>query len=246
MNAMDLIYTFGALPLQGLLLYLMLRHRTFKAFPFFFTYTVILTVTGLGRFALRNTDHPYFYFYWVTEAIYALLGIAVLHEVYRAIFGNMKRAFWFRALFPIIVAGTLTLTILRTQGMFTGQVSLFAIILSSEMAVRLLQVALFVVLISLVAVLGLRWRQHAFGISAGFGIYASITLFTSTKLYEVGANFEELWGVVSVVSYFMVVLIWLWYFKGAPEPEKARAKHSPLSVHDLQQYKHALQKVWHI
>ncbi|HWF92176.1 MAG TPA: hypothetical protein VN684_07820, partial [Terriglobales bacterium] len=101
-------------------------------------------------------------------------------------------------------------------------------------------------LISLVAVLGLRWRQHAFGISAGFGIYASITLFTSTKLYEVGANFEERWGVVSVVSYFMVVLIWLWYFKGAPEPEKARAEYSPLSVHDLQQYKHALQKVRHI
>jgi hypothetical protein len=246
MNVMNLIYTFGALPLQGLLLYLMLRHRSYKAFPFFFTYTVFLTVTGLGRFALRNTNQPYLYFYWSTEAIYALLGIAVLHEVFRTIFGNMKHAFWFKAIFPVIVLGTLTLTILRTQGLFTGKVSLFAIILSSEMAVRLLQVALFLVLMCLVALLGLRWRQHAFGISAGFGIYATITLFTSTKLYEIGTNFEELWGIVSVVSYFVVVLIWLWYFKGAQEPERRRTEYPPLSVQDLQQYKQAMQKARHI
>jgi hypothetical protein len=243
MNHLATIFWYAIIPLQGVLLYFLVRNHYIRKFPFFFGYTSFSILSGIGRFALKDIYKPYLYFYWITEAMYALFGVAVLHEVYRAVFGNLKHAVWFRAIFPIAVVLTLALTILHVPGLFSGKNSLFTIITASEMGVRLLQVALFLVLICLVALFGLRWRQQAFGVSAGYGIYASVSLLASTKLYEIGSNFEQLWGVATVMSYTLAVAIWLWYFSHAPEPVKQRAEQPPLSAHDLEQYREAMQKV---
>lgn len=243
MNVFSTIFLWGMVPMQAALLYFLIRNHFVKSFPCFFIYTLFSIFTAIGRFALNSTNHPYFYFYWVTEALYALLGIGVLYEVFRAVFGNLKRAFWFRAIFPLAVICTMALTILHAPDLFSGKPSPLTVILASEMAVRLLQVGLFILLISLVALFGLRWRQQAFGISAGYGIYASVCLLASTKLYEVGTNFERIWGIATVLSYTIAVIIWLCYFNSAPERVELRAELPPLSVHDLAMYRDAMQKV---
>jgi hypothetical protein len=252
MNLLTAIFWWGTMPLQAVLLVFFVRNHFTKSFPAFFIYTCFSLVTGIGRLLLNHTVKPYLYFYWSTEAIYALLGIAVLYEVFKAVFGNLKHAFWFRAIFPVTVVCTLTLTFLHAPGLFTGTHSFSNVILvskilnvitASEMAVRFLQVALFVILIGSVALFGLRWRQQAFGISAGYGIYASVCLLASTKLYEIGTNFERVWGIATVLSYTVAGLIWVWFFSNKPEPVKRRAEHPPLSVRDLEQYRDAIQKV---
>ena len=231
------------MPLQAVLMWFIVRNQFVKIFPAFFIYTCFSLLTGIGRLLLTHTEKPYLYFYWSTEAIYALLGIAVLYEVYKTVFGNLKRAFWFKAIFPAAVVGALTLTFLHTPGLFTGPQSMLKVIMSSEMTVRMLQVALFMILIGSVALFGLRWRAQAFGISAGYGIYASVCLLASTKLYEIGTNFEQVWGIATVMSYTIAGLIWVWFFSNKPEPPKRRAEHPPLSVRDLEQYRDAIQKV---
>jgi hypothetical protein len=246
MTVLGFIFWWGTLPLQVVILYFLFRHRTLRAFPFFFSYTIFSIFAGVGRFALRNTSYPYFYFYWITAAIYAVLGLAVLYEVYRAVFGNLKNAFWFRAIFPVVVLFTLALTLSRNSGLLTGKISALDIILSSELAVSLLRVALFVLLVSLVALFGLRWRQYAFGISAGFGIYATSSLFASTKFYEIGTKFTLWWSAIPNIAYALSVLIWLWYFSQAEGTPRPRTEYPPLSVLELQQYKQAMQKARHI
>lgn len=231
------------MPLQAVLMWFIVRNHFIKSFPAFFIYTCFSLLTGIGRLLLTHTDKPYLYFYWSTEAIYALLGIAVLYEVYKTVFGNLKRAAWFKAIFPVAVVGALAMTFLHTPGLFLSLQSMLNLIMASEMAVRLLQVALFVILIGSVALFGLRWRQQAFGISAGYGIYASVCLLASTKLYEIGTNFERVWGIATVLSYTIAGLIWVWFFSSKPEPPKRRAEHPPLSVRDLEQYRDAIQKV---
>ena len=197
------IFWRATIPMQAVLLYLLVRNTSIKSYPFFFAYTGFSIFTGIGRFALRNTSHPYLYFYWATDAVLVLLAIAILHEVFKTVFGNLRHKFWFRMIFPIVVTGTLALTIVHAESLFTGKLSLFAVILASELAMRFLQVALFVLLISLVALLlDYGGGNTAFGISAGFGIHASVCLLTSTKLYEVGANFEGWWGVATLAAYY--------------------------------------------
>lgn len=240
------IFWWGTLPLQVVILYFLFRHNTLRTFPFFFCYTIFSIIAGVGRFALRNTRYPYFYFYWITAAIYALLGVAVLYEVYRAVFGNLKNAVWFKAIFPVVVLMTLALTLSYNSGLLRGKVTTLEIILSSELAVSLLRVALFVLLVGLVALFGLRWRQYAFGISAGFGIYATSSLFASTKFYEMGSKFTLWWSAIPNIAYALSILIWLWYFSRPEGVAKPRTELPPLSVQDLQQYKQAMQKARHI
>ncbi|HEY1465131.1 MAG TPA: hypothetical protein VGF44_17075 [Terriglobales bacterium] len=245
MNVLTDIFWWGAMPLQAVLLVFFVRNHFIKSFPAFFVYTCFSLLTGIGRLilTLTHTVKLYFFFYWSTEAIYALLGIAVLYEVYKAVFGNLKRASWFRAIFPVAVVGALALTFLHAPGLFSGPQSTLNVITASEMAVRMLQVGLFVILIGSVALFGLRWRQQAFGISAGYGIYASVCLLASTKLYEIGTNFEQVWGIATVLSYTIAGLIWVWFFSSKPEPPKRRADPPPLSARDLEQYRDAIQKV---
>src|SRR5205085_11655623 len=116
-------------------------------------------------------------------------------------------------------------------------------IVGGEMCARIIEVAMFLLLLVFVAVLGLRWREHQFGISAGFGIYAAFALLASTKYYEIGSRFNLWWSVISVVSYTVAVLIWLWYFSTPIKVEPTRNEQPPLSLQDLERYKDLARRV---
>lgn len=112
-----------------------------------------------------------------------------------------------------------------------------------ELGLRFIQVLMFLMLFVLVALFGVRWRQHHFGISAGYGIYAAVSLFTTTKYYESGTRFTFLWGWVSVITYTIAVLIWLWYFKTPVAVEVQSSEQPPLSLQDLERYKDLARRV---
>ena len=112
-----------------------------------------------------------------------------------------------------------------------------------ELGLRFIQVLMFLMLFVLVALFGVRWRQHHFGISAGYGIYAAVSLFTTTKYYESGTRFTFLWGWVSVITYTIAVLIWLWYFKTPVAVEVQSSEQPPLSLQDLERYKDIARRV---
>jgi hypothetical protein len=95
----------------------------------------------------------------------------------------------------------------------------------------------------LTQIFGLRWRQQDFGVSAGFGLYSTFALFGSTKFSEIGTTFVFWWSVLSVVSYNVAVLIWLWYFSTPIKAEIPRSEEPPLSLQDLERYRNIARKV---
>ena len=103
--------------------------------------------------------------------------------------------------------------------------------------------AMFALLVTMVLLFGLRWRQQAFGICAGYGLHASVALLTTTKFYEFGTKFKFLWGLVSVITYSMAVLIWLWYFSVPVKTEPPRADQPPLSAQEMGRYKEIVRRV---
>jgi hypothetical protein len=244
MSLLNFMLWWGELPLQAVLLYVLVRKQSFRTFPWFFIYTLFAVAAGISRFVVRNHHPIYLRVYWTTEAVYPLLGIAVMYEVFRIVFRNFNRLWWFPPIFPLTVLLSLGLTISRSlwvpSGLESGAV---AWIVGAELGVRLLQVAMFALLVTLVLLFGLRWRQQAFGICAGYGLFATVGLLTTTKFYEFGTRFKYLWGLVSIITYSIAVLIWLWYFSIPAKTEPVRAEEPPLSAQEVGRYKEIVRKV---
>lgn len=244
MSLLNFILWWGELPLQAVLLYVLVRKQSFRTFPWFFVYTAFAVTAGISRFLVRNHHPVYLGVYWTTEAIYPLLGIAVMYEVFRSVFRNFSRLWWFPPIFPLTVLLSLALTISRSLSVPSGlQGGVIAWIVGAELGVRLLQVAMFALLVTLVLLFGLRWRQQAFGICAGYGLFATVALLTTTKFYEFGTKFKFWWGLVSAITYSIAVLIWLWYFSVPPKTEPPRAEQPPLSAQELGRYKEIVRRV---
>src|SRR5579859_4423335 len=127
----------------------LVARRAYSSFPWFTAYVIFATLAGIARFLVRNKAAPYFYTYWYTEGGYAILGIAVMYEVFRRVFGNLGRFGWPRLLFPLMVLISAILSI--GHGVPTTLHNHFiALLIQGEIAVRLLQVMIFAVLVTLV------------------------------------------------------------------------------------------------
>jgi len=232
------------LVLQLWLSFLMLRKRHYRSLPFFFSYTIFSIMAAIARFAAKDYQVPYFYVYWITDAAQCFLGALVMYEICRIVFRNLGKAPWLRAVFVSLAVASVILTLGRTSGQLPGaERTLMTWVIGAELGLRFFQVLMFVMLLVLVGALGLRWRQHAFGISAGYGIYAAVNLFTTTRYYEFGTRFTFVWGVVSLITYTMSVVIWLWYFSTPIEEVTVGSEEPPLSLQDLERYKDTARRV---
>jgi hypothetical protein len=232
------------LVLQVWLSVVMLRKRHYRTYLFFFTYTLFSILSAIARAAAATYANAYFYVYWITDVALAILGSLVMYEVCRIVFRNLGKARWLPAVFGLVAAVSVILTIGRTSRPLSGaEHSLMTWVVGAELGLRFLQVLVFVMLLVLVALFGLRWRQHPFGISAGYGIYAAVNLFTTTRFYESGTKFTFVWGFVSIITYTMAVLIWLWYFSTPIKEVEVSSEGPPLSLQDLERYKDTARRV---
>jgi len=203
---------------------------------------VFATVAGGARFVVRNEPTPYFYTYWFTEAGYALLGIAVMYEVFHRVFGNLGRFGWPRLVFPMMVVISTVLSIGRGVPA-TLHNHLIAVIIQGEIAVKLLEVLIFAVLVTLVPLVGLQWKQYPFGIAMGFGIFSTVALFTTVRLTVMGLKYQFFWTWALLISYSCGVLIWLSFFSAKEQSAPPGSTNPPLSFEDLNVYRRILRRI---
>jgi len=235
--------TYIPLVLLSLLLWRLVRVRAYRTVPCFFAYAAFAVVADTLRFAVHNHSSSYYAAYWITEAGYDVLGILVMYEVLRNLFGTFTRAWWGRLVFPVILIAGVWMSLARTEAIPSRVVGVPFYIVIGEIAVRFVQVFIFAGLVTLVPVLGLRWRQYIFGIATGFGLYATIMLLTTIKFSDFGTRFRLSWGWTSLVAYSVAVLIWLWFFS---VPQKVTVPNSELSAPSpgvLKHYKDALRRM---
>src|SRR3981081_3981173 len=240
---MNLLLQYIPLGLLVLLLLVLLRRRAYKVCPFFLSYAVFGVAAGVARFVTHSHRHPYYLTYWITEAGYDLLGILVMYEVVRAIFGNLTRAWWARLIFPAILVAGVGMSLARADAVPSRLSGPEFYIVLGEIAVRFVQVFVFAGLVTLVPVVGLRWRQYPYGVATGFGLYATGMLLTTTKFSDFGTRFKLLWGWTSLVAYSVAVLIWIWFFSVPQRMGTPISEMSALSPGDLKQYKDALRRM---
>lgn len=224
----DLLWYLGT-PLLLLLLCLLVRRGTYRTFPYFFAYVAFGFAADITRFVTRGHHSLYFWTYWLTDAGYALLGALAMYELLRKVLRDLADIWWTHLIFPSVVAVGVGLSLWRiyvvppqVHGVH-GRLLLW--IVTGEIAVRFVQVLVFVGLVAFIAFFGFRWRQYPLGIAAGFGFYSTVALLNTIKLSDFGTGFIFLWNAVSVVAYSLAVLIWIGFFsvpqmeEPPPDPE---------------------------
>jgi hypothetical protein len=227
-----------------LLLWILLRRRAYKVCPGFFAYAAFAVAADLARLLAHSYPKPYYAIYYITEAGYDVLGILVMYEVLSTVLGSLTRAWKVRLVFPATIIAAVGLSLARAHEsptQFGGGLAFYIVV--GEIAVRYIQVFIFAGMVTLVPLLGLRWRQYPFGIATGFGVYATIALLATTKFSDFGTRFKFWWGLTSLVAYSAAVLIWIWFFS---VPEKTETPSSNLSAPSpgaLKEYKNALRRI---
>lgn len=220
MTSIDKVPTLLVAVLGVWLAALMLRARLHLRFPFFFTYVLSFILIGVVRFSVIGHYRVYFLTFWISEAIYAVLALLALFEVFRKVFlGFYLRSVWFRALFPCTAVLAVTLVvwaILRHP--VTGAGRLISFVLFFGLAVNFMQLSLFGLFAVLSATFTRQWRFAPLGILLGFGIAAAggTAAFWARSVF--GTKAESFAKYAPPVAYIVAVVVWLLTFLN-PEPE---------------------------
>jgi hypothetical protein len=203
--------------LLALLLFLMLRNRAYKVCPCFFAYTAFGVGADVARFVVRNNPSAYFATYWITDAGYSVLGILAMYEAFRAVLRT--RIWWTYLIFPAIVIAGIGLSLAHAHAVPPQVSGPIRYILTGEIAVRSMQVLIFIVMGVHAAFFGSRWRLYPLAVAAGFGLYSTVELVNMIEFSNLGTR-HAFWGSISsVTAYSVGVLVWIWFFR-VPQPEE--------------------------
>jgi hypothetical protein len=216
---MSLIIQYLPLGLLAVLFGLMLRNHAYKVCPWFFAYVAFAVAAGAARLAVHGHPRPYFATYWLTEAGYDVLGILVMYELIHMVLRSLIRTRWGRLIFPAALLVGVVLSLTRAHAAPPQFSGIRYYIVVGEIAVRCVQVFVFVATVAIVLIFGLRWRQYPFGIATGFGLYSVIALLMTMKFSDFGTSFKFLWGRTLLVAYSFAVLIWIWFFSAPQKPD---------------------------
>jgi len=229
--------------LQVGILVFMVRRNLRQVFPFFFQYTAFQVLSNVVLYYLFHFGIPeqYFYTYWASDAISAVLGFAVIREIFNNAFEPFDALrdlagimFKWAAIVLVVVAFVLafSVSVAKDEMLITA-------ILGIERGVMLIQGGLLLFLLLFSGRLGITWKNHCFGISLGFGIYASTLLIVESLRTQYGSGWDGTATMLQSSCYAAAVLVWTSYIF-SPEPVRAavESRFEPKPV--LQRWNEAL------
>ena len=201
-----------------------------REFPIFFAFVLAECVDTWIGYVLKQISYKAFYVeYWTVSAITVVLGFAVLHEVFSHIFRPYdslrsfgKMLFRWSAAVLLLIAVVMMLT----AAPITHN-PVVSFILTLDRSVRLMQCGLVVFLYLFAKQLGLTDRHRVFGISVGFGVFASVHLMTITlvALFPNATHTSTANNLLNIpyqMAWLATIVIWMVYTY-RPEPERRRA-----------------------
>jgi len=207
--------------LQITLLILMVRRKSHKVFPRFFSYILFQTLKSACLFVVYRYFSPESYFdaYWTGNALSVIFTVAVMDEILRSLFKEYG---------GIQILGTtifrwscgLLLLLAILGALSSGEAGgdrVVAAVFSFDRSVRLMQVGLFLVLMLLCRFLRNYSRQQVFGIALGFGVFASVELILVSFVMWYGNGQEAAVSLLKSTAYNAVTLVWICYLKQQPQ-----------------------------
>ena len=203
--------------LQISLVIVIVTRKIWSRFPFFAAY-MLTNLGACGLLYLLNAGHAsqrvYFYCYWITQAITLTLGLGTVFEIFATLLASypgLRKLALLVCRYAVLALGLLgaMVIIFHHQGETTPNGPLFAL----EVAVRIGEVGLVVLLFVFAGIFGLPWKRSAFGIALGIGMYASVQLgavaWQSYSGYAGGRRGWYISALVSMLAFDLSLLVWI-------------------------------------
>lgn len=209
-----IVYLWCAAPiLQSMVAVVLWRRNLHKQFPVFFLFLLVQLANFAVLFPLSFAGNYSLYFsiFWVGEAVNAVLGFKVIHEIFLAVF---------RPYHTLKDLGTLLFKWAGVVMMLVSVVVAFSnsfdqslvvhAVTTLQRSVRLVQIGLILFLVLFSRFLGVSRKQITFGISLGFGLFAGVELLL-IALNSGGFVKQGNFNFLNMLTYNLAVFIWLGY-----------------------------------
>jgi len=234
--------------LQMIVLLLMMRRKLYKQFPMFLLYTAFELLQFVVLFAVANgagafSDEQYRGMFTVGSAISTALRFGIIYEIcihmlrdYPGVNDLGRSLFRWATVALLLIAAAIAAA---THG--SGAYNPVVLLSVLDRTASIMQCGLLLLLFLFSHYFALSWRNCVFGLTLGFGIFASVELATSAIRSQIGSARADFVDIVVMAAYHCCVLIWVFYLV-VPERSTIRMPKT-LPEADLEIWNHELQRL---
>jgi hypothetical protein len=216
--------------LCGMLVYFLVRAKAARQFGYLFallcvrlacSFICIPLNTLSGHGIERHVAYQvYFYVYWVSFALEAILSLLVIYGIFKLAMAPLKGLqtlgmLVFRWVAAISVAVAIGVAVSPHQ---SGIHFMTAMITQLQQTSSILTLCLLLFVCFAIRPMGLSFRSRIFGISLGLGFLATINLVNSAWISH-NPTMYSLFSVVNGLAVGLTLLTWSAYF-AFPEPKR--------------------------
>jgi hypothetical protein len=213
--------------LQSVVAAVLWRRNLHKQFPVFFLFLLV----QVANFAvilplwLSGVYRAYFGFFWLGEAINAVLGFKVIHEIFIDVFRPYHTLKDLGTLlFKWAGVVMLLVSVVVAFSNSFDQSLLVHAVLTLQRSVLIVQFGLILFLLLFARFLGVSRKQLGFGISLGFGLFAGVELLLMA-LNSGGFVKQGNLNLINMLTYNFAVLAWLAYSLSYQAAREAAVNH---------------------
>src|ERR1700722_7757215 len=208
------LYLWCAQPiLQSVVAVILWRRKLHKQFPVFFVFLLaqVANFVIIAPLWLTGKYSVYFGIFWLGEAVNAILGFKVIHEIFIDVFRPYHTLkdlgtllFKWAGVVMLLVSVVVAFSNSYDQSPMVHAVT------TLQRSVRIVQFGLILFLILFSRFLGVSRKQISFGISLGFGLLAGVELLLMALNSGGFVNHTNL-NVINMLMYLMAVCVWIGY-----------------------------------
>ena len=217
----------GAQPiLQSVVAAIFWRRKLHRQFPVFFWFLLAQIANFAITFPLWLTGSRtlYFWLFWLGEAVNAVLGFKVIHEIFLDVF---------RPYHTLKDLGTLlfkwagvVLLLLSVVVAFSNSLDRdpqVHALTTLQRSIGVVQLGLILFLLLFSRFLGVSRKQVSFGIALGFGLFAGVDLMLA--LHSGGFIAQDNLNLIDMATWNMAILIWFGYSLSRKALRQATVNH---------------------
>jgi hypothetical protein len=222
------LYLWCAQPiLQSVVAVILWRRKLHKQFPVFFVFLLaqVANFAVIAPLWLTGKYSVYFGIFWLGEAVNAILGFRVIHEIFVDVFRPYHTLkdlgtllFKWAGVVMLLVSVVVAFSNSYDQSPMVHAVT------TLQRSVRIVQFGLILFLLLFSRFLGVSRKQISFGISLGFGLLAGVELLLMA-LNSGGFVKQTNLNLINMLTYLVAVCVWIGYSLSRKAVREAAVNH---------------------